>query len=73
MMVIWYDLLYEYSNNGYGCSMPNMNVSEPNSTVCCAPGPYYPQSNDLYNVMILGDSVSIGYTYEVVTNLSSTK
>ena len=33
-----------------------------NTTVCCKPGPGLPPSTTLKNVLIIGDSVSIGYT-----------
>ena len=59
---------YEYSNNGYGCSMPIIGQSS--GTYCCAPGPLLNASSTLPNVMILGDSVSIGFTSHVVANLS---
>ena len=46
-------------------------IGQSSGTYCCAPGPLSNASNSLPNVMILGDSVSIGYTYHVVTNLSN--
>lgn len=59
---------YQYSNNGYGCKMPI--VGQSSGSYCCAPGPLLNASNTLPNVMILGDSVSIGFTSHVVANLS---
>lgn len=38
-----------------------------NTTVCCKPGPGLPPSKTLKNVLIIGDSVSIGYT-SIATN-----
>ncbi len=43
----------------------------PTKTYCCLPGPELNASKTLPNKMILGDSVSIGYTPDVIKNLSS--
>ena len=59
----------QYSGNGYGCYMPAVDV--PGLNYCCLPGPLYPASSTQPNVMIMGDSVSNGYTPYVVTNTSS--
>ena len=63
----------EYASSGYGCAM--QAVDDPNLVYCCMPGPEKAGSNDVRNVMVLGDSVSIGYTPYVVDffgNLGST-
>ena len=53
----------EYSLNGYGCAMEAIDV--PGLIYCCMPGPLKGPI-DGTNVMVLGDSVSIGYTPYVV-------
>ena len=56
--------------NGYGCTQPS--IDDPNFNFCCFAGPSnLDETNIKPNVMILGDSVSIGYTPYVITNLSS--
>eukprot|EP01084_Bolivina_argentea_P261479 441892_1 len=49
------------SANGYGCIKSN-------SEFCCLPGVLYPGSTTLPNVMIMGDSVSLGYTPYVIND-----
>jgi hypothetical protein len=51
------------SYSGYGC----MALSS--HRVCCKPGPKDPPSEDLPNCLIIGDSVSLGYTAGVAYRL----
>eukprot|EP00483_Globobulimina_turgida_P001962 UN01964 len=59
----------QHSINGYGCYMEAIDV--PGLNYCCLPGPIYPASTIKPNVMIMGDSVSNGYTPYVISNTSS--
>ena len=52
---------HQYSPSGWGCTV--------NST-CCLLGPAKPPSTTLPNCLVLGDSVSIGYTPHVIAHLS---
>jgi hypothetical protein len=57
-----------YSPSKFGCRASNsQNVSEGcgdsvAAEVCCKPGPGQPASTSLPNCLVIGDSVSIGYT-----------
>ena len=81
----------EYSPTKFGCTVSIDNAlwvesqgcgdglpsdGKLNTTVCCKPGPGLAPSTTLKNVLIIGDSVSIGYTTiatkNVVKLLSST-
>lgn len=46
----------QYSPTTQGCTAPTA------ATTCCKPGPELPPSTTLKNCLIIGDSVSIGYT-----------
>ena len=55
---------HKIRSNDYEETLPS---EPPHPTVsCCMPGPAFEPSNTLPNTMILGDSVSIGYTGVVV-------
>jgi len=61
-----------YSPSTYGCEVPIGNLANVSAgcgdglpagdTLCCKMGPGNPPSSTLPNVLIIGDSVSIGYT-----------
>jgi hypothetical protein len=52
----------------YNCTINSVVVDTANSV--CKPGPALPMSNTLKNVLIIGDSVSIGYTPYVAQALA---
>jgi hypothetical protein len=58
----------KYSPTGWGCAVPGVpnpdHLSFPPSPVtsCCTPGPKLPPSTTLKNLLVIADSVSIGYT-----------
>mmetsp|Transcript_36597 Transcript_36597/g.95835 ORF Transcript_36597/g.95835 Transcript_36597/m.95835 type:complete len:309 (-) Transcript_36597:135-1061(-) len=55
-----------WNSTGPGCQPPCHNPP-----ACCTPGAALPLSTTLKNVLIFGDSVSIDYTGDVKSNLSS--
>ena len=52
-----------------GCGDGLPSDGKDNRTVCCKPGPGLPPSTTLKNVLIIGDSVSIGYTTIATKNV----
>eukprot|EP01001_Neometanema_parovale_P009746 NODE_598_length_2268_cov_103.971562_g568_i0.p2 GENE.NODE_598_length_2268_cov_103.971562_g568_i0~~NODE_598_length_2268_cov_103.971562_g568_i0.p2 ORF type:complete len:257 (-),score=60.80 NODE_598_length_2268_cov_103.971562_g568_i0:146-916(-) len=52
----------QYSPTKFGCRLPV-------GTTCCKPGPSRPASTTLKNCLVIGDSVSIGYTGVVASLL----
>jgi hypothetical protein len=48
--------------NSQGCGDGLPSDGKDNTTLCCKPGPGLAPSSTLKNVLIIGDSVSIGYT-----------
>eukprot|EP00746_Dinoflagellata_sp_MGD_P057883 gnl/MRDRNA2_/MRDRNA2_248702_c0_seq1.p1 gnl/MRDRNA2_/MRDRNA2_248702_c0~~gnl/MRDRNA2_/MRDRNA2_248702_c0_seq1.p1 ORF type:complete len:296 (+),score=30.22 gnl/MRDRNA2_/MRDRNA2_248702_c0_seq1:81-968(+) len=68
-----------YSPSKFGCSIAIGNLSTvsagcgdglpTHTTLCCKPGPPLPPSTTLPNVLIIGDSVSIGYTTLATKNV----
>ena len=70
----------KYSPSTYGCEVPIGNLSRVSAgcgdglpegdKLCCKMGPAEPPSSTLANVLIIGDSVSIGYATGVSANLA---
>jgi hypothetical protein len=59
------------SGSGYGTIYQCTNASPPTISKCpCKPGMPSPPSTTLKNVLIIGDSLTIGYTPAVAANLS---
>jgi hypothetical protein len=77
----------QFSPNGYGCSVPVSEAARksaacgslggdlaPNEKMhCCKMGPALPPSTTLKNVLVIGDSVSIGYVDGVARILAGSK
>ena len=71
----------QYSPSTFGCEVPIGNLSEVSAgcgdglpdgtTLCCKMGPDKVPSTTLKNVLVIGDSVSIGYVDGVASQLSS--
>ena len=63
----------QYSPTKYGCKLGRQSdaASWPPSptAACCMPGPQLPPSKTLPNCLIVGDSVSIGYSPTAVEDL----
>ena len=61
----------QYSPTKFGCKLGQKGLSWPPSptTACCMPGPQLKPSETLPNCLIIGDSVSIGYTPTAVEDL----
>jgi len=55
---------HEYSPSGFGCELSSF------PSTCCKPGPKLSPSNQSKNCLVIGDSVSIGYTYFTTKALS---
>jgi hypothetical protein len=64
-------ILHSYAVEGIGCCPDAQTVPNPNHEGGCKAGPPRPFSTTKKNVIIMGDSVSMGYTPWVATHLGT--